>query len=269
MPFEFTCITDDPMGIDEDVRIIPLWRDLCDTKGCFRRLKIFSDDPEIRRMIGPRFASVDLDTVIVDDITPIFNRTEDFLVWGEHNRRNPFCGSLWIMDTGCRRQVWNNFDLADYPPDDSGKYPYGTDQRVMSDSLYPHEVMISKDEGIYNFNMDIKIWQHKHVIRTDTPKPEPPEPPKDPGSPRFRRKLKMQQYADRKARYERKKRRYHEKLEAWQARQEILQGKRKVMRRGGDGTLPDNARIIFFNGKHDPSEQELQRDYPWIAEHWR
>lgn len=34
-------------------------------------------------------------------------------------------------------------------------------------------------------------------------------------------------------------------------------------------SLPRNARIVFFTGKHDPSMPELQRQHPWIAEHWR
>lgn len=35
------------------------------------------------------------------------------------------------------------------------------------------------------------------------------------------------------------------------------------------GTLPRNARIIFFNGKFDPSQPELQEKYPWIRKYWK
>ena len=43
--------------------------------------------------------------------------------------------------------------------------------------------------------------------------------------------------------------------------------KRKVC--GGDGKIPKRARIIFFNGKFDPSQKELQERYPWIKENWQ
>ena len=34
--------------------------------------------------------------------------------------------------------------------------------------------------------------------------------------------------------------------------------------------LPENARIIFFNGKKsDPSMPEIQEQFPWVKEHWR
>jgi hypothetical protein len=43
----------------------------------------------------------------------------------------------------------------------------------------------------------------------------------------------------------------------------------RVHGRGGIGVPPDNARIIFFNGSYDPSQEELQKECPWILEHWR
>lgn len=33
--------------------------------------------------------------------------------------------------------------------------------------------------------------------------------------------------------------------------------------------LPGNARIVVFHGNRDPSEAKMQKDYPWIARHWR
>jgi hypothetical protein len=32
--------------------------------------------------------------------------------------------------------------------------------------------------------------------------------------------------------------------------------------------LPDDARIVFFPGKRNPSEKETQERWPWIKEHW-
>jgi hypothetical protein len=35
-----------------------------------------------------------------------------------------------------------------------------------------------------------------------------------------------------------------------------------------DGTLPKDAAVVFFNGKYDPSQPNLQLAYPWIGDHW-
>jgi len=34
------------------------------------------------------------------------------------------------------------------------------------------------------------------------------------------------------------------------------------------GRLPENARIIFFNGRFDPADLVIQTMYPWIKEHY-
>lgn len=44
---------------------------------------------------------------------------------------------------------------------------------------------------------------------------------------------------------------------------------RRKKKSGGDGRLPKGARIVFFNGKYDPSQSSLREEYPWIKEHWR
>jgi len=33
--------------------------------------------------------------------------------------------------------------------------------------------------------------------------------------------------------------------------------------------LPGNAKLVFFNGKYDPSQHNLQARYPWIKELWK
>src|SRR5690606_4765132 len=77
-PFEFICVTDDPIGIDENIKCLPLWDKCIYLGGCYNRLYVFSD--HMKNFIGPRFACVDMDCVIVGDVTPIFDRTEDFII---------------------------------------------------------------------------------------------------------------------------------------------------------------------------------------------
>ena len=37
----------------------------------------------------------------------------------------------------------------------------------------------------------------------------------------------------------------------------------------GVRTLPENARLVIFHGRHNPWDADVQRKYPWIRQHWR
>ena len=39
--------------------------------------------------------------------------------------------------------------------------------------------------------------------------------------------------------------------------------------RANGKALPGNARLVFFNGKYDPSQPNLQARYRWIKELWK
>lgn len=44
---------------------------------------------------------------------------------------------------------------------------------------------------------------------------------------------------------------------------------RHELERKHSGRLPENARMVFFTGPVDPSQEQLQRKHQWIAENWR
>lgn len=197
IPHEFVCITDDPRGIDDDIRIIPLWTDLRQEGYCMVRLKAFTD--EMREIIGPRFAWIDLDVVITDDITPLFDTDVDFKISGVELRAQPYNGSIVLMNAGARAQVFHEYDRERFLRVKAEKTYGGSDQAWMAVCLGENEQVWNEDDGIYNYR--------DHI---------------DPASPR-----------------------------------------------GTGGPLPDNARVIVFNGRFDPSLPELQAKSPWILEHWR
>src|SRR5207253_6395966 len=90
-PHRFICFTDDPIGIDPRVEVVPLWDDFSHlpsphggkNPSCYRRLRMFR--PDIVDIVGPRFVTMDLDCVITRDLTPLFDRPEDFMMWGDTN----------------------------------------------------------------------------------------------------------------------------------------------------------------------------------------
>jgi len=201
-PHRFSVITDQTEGFDPEVRIIPLWDDHRNRESiygpgspsCYPRLRAF--DESMREIIGPRFISLDLDVVIARDVSPVFDRPEDFLIWGVRGRRTPWNGSMWMMNAGARQHVWDRFNAN---PEKAiararGAGFYGSDQAWMNYALGPNENHWSEKDGVYSFRMNIKP---------------------------------------------------------------------------NGGKLPDDARIVFFEGHYDPWNPVTQKLCPWIKEHYR
>ena len=108
IPYRFTCITDNPDGIDvTNTTIVPLWPEFRDLGRCFVRLGLYSKD--MLPVLGPRIANIDLDVAILGNVDHIFGRTEPFV--GYTDTKNPQCysGCLYMMDTGCKSQVYTSF----------------------------------------------------------------------------------------------------------------------------------------------------------------
>lgn len=161
-PHRFICVTDDPRGIDSDIEIVPLWDEWGDipnphgqlNPSCYRRLKIFS--PEAKSMFGERFVSMDLDTVILGDMSPIWDRPEDIVLWGDTSPGTFYNGSMVMMTAGCRPDVWNDFDPIKSPMLAKAAGQFGSDQGVISHKLGPNEAKWSRLDGVYSFRIHVR-----------------------------------------------------------------------------------------------------------------
>lgn len=154
-PHRFICITDDPTGIEPDVEVYPLWDDHKDLlnptwgkKGpsCYRRLKTFS--PEFERIAGKRFVCIDLDMVIVGDLRPLWDRDEEFVMWADPTGIWPYNGSMFMMNAGCRSQVWTDFDPIESPKAAAALGYRGSDQAWISYKLGPDEAKWTVYDGV-------------------------------------------------------------------------------------------------------------------------
>lgn len=111
------CITDDPTDIDERVTVLPMFPDtfpgMTSTSGHranFRRLKTF--DRELIDVFGPRMLQLDLDIVILDDITTLLDRPEPLVCFDQMHgnlKRRKLNTSMVLMDTGVLGQMWKEF----------------------------------------------------------------------------------------------------------------------------------------------------------------
>lgn len=166
---KFICFTDHaPNEFRDDIAVLPL-----PTVGhrandpmALKRLWMFSE--EAAAVLGPRFVNIDLDTVIVGDITPLLSRHEDFVVWKapfydpKHHKVNgpPYCYnmSLVMMNAGARHFVWERF--ANDPEQElenaaSSGWVYHGDSDIISNILIPNEKATwGTKDGVYAY------WTH-------------------------------------------------------------------------------------------------------------
>lgn len=164
-PHKCLVVTDIPDGIDTSlVTVVKAWNDFAEIQSlygerqpsCYRRLRAFH--PEIGEIFGERFVSLDLDTVIVKDITPLFDRPEDFVIWKEQDPRSYFNGSIFMLRAGARPQVWKAFasdpKAAQRKAKTAGRF--GSDQAIISDVLGRGEATWGKEDGVYSYRVDIE-----------------------------------------------------------------------------------------------------------------
>lgn len=160
-PFRFHVVTDNPDHIDPDIIIHKLWDDhahLPSPSGhgnpsCYRRLKVFSQ--EARQMFGERIVTLDLDVVITGDMAPLWDRTEDIVLWGDTHPTTFYNGSMVLLKAGARKHVWENFDPDRSPALAKSAGHFGSDQGWISAALGPHEMKWGKADGVYSFRNDI------------------------------------------------------------------------------------------------------------------
>lgn len=158
---ELVCVTDDPAGLDPGIRVVPLWNDFAHVPSphgghnpsCYRRLRAFS--AEMATVLGPRFVSIDLDTVICRDLRPVWDRSEDFVIWGGTHPTTWMNGSMFLMTAGARRQVWERFDPINSPRQAFRAGCFGSDQGWISFCLGRNEATWSTEDGVYSFRNHI------------------------------------------------------------------------------------------------------------------
>lgn len=159
-PHRFVCVTDRPNDLP-GIETIPIWADGAaipspigrSYPSCYRRLKVFA--PDAGELFGERLVSIDLDTVIVRDVTPLFDRPEDFVIWGSSDfPKQQYCGSLWMLKTGSRPKVFTTFDPVKSPGLAQRAGYRGSDQAWIN-YVIPNEAMWGKKDGVYSYRKDI------------------------------------------------------------------------------------------------------------------
>lgn len=165
IPHEFFCVTDDPSGIDEGVRVIPLWEEFGHLPSphvsptgtvqpsCYRRLPLWGKGAG--EFIGRRMLLLDLDMVICADITPIIDIPDDFKIWGDTAKNTPYNGSMVLMDAGARSQVYDTFDPIESPKKGRALGYIGSDQAWIGACLGLGEKKFGPKDGVFSYRNEI------------------------------------------------------------------------------------------------------------------
>lgn len=156
-PHRFICVTDDAAGLDSAIEVIPLWNDASHLANptwptgpsCFRRLKVFSD--WFAEQAGERFVVMDLDIVVTGDLTPLWDRPEDFLIWRPNHRGIPLCASMFMLRAGTNQRVWDTFDCALSPKLASNAGYRGSDQGWITYCLGGDTPGWTSADGVYGY----------------------------------------------------------------------------------------------------------------------
>lgn len=160
-PHRFVCVTDDAKGLDPEIEVVPLWTDFADipsphgghNPSCYRRLRAFS--PEVVDVLGTRFVSLDLDCVVIGDLTPLWDRSEDFVIWGDTNPKTPYNGSMFMLTAGTRSEVWTDFDPDESPMRAKSAGFWGSDQGWISYRLGVGQAKWGTQDGVYSYRNHI------------------------------------------------------------------------------------------------------------------
>lgn len=105
---ELVCITNEAVGIDPRVRIVPMPTTYAHTPRCRRRMQFFSREFLANLSITGRVLYIDLDVVILGDLTPLVNRPEPIVGW-RVGHAGVYSGSFLLADAGALDEAWRWF----------------------------------------------------------------------------------------------------------------------------------------------------------------
>lgn len=135
IPHELVVVGDSDAGLPPEAFYVPMPQAYASTPRCRRRMQGFSRDWLAAVGITGRVLYVDLDVVIVDDITALVDRLESIVGW-KVGHAGVFSGSFLLADAGALDGAWQRFaaDPDGYP---ARLQPRGvaSDQAMVNDWL--------------------------------------------------------------------------------------------------------------------------------------
>lgn len=166
IPHEIACVTNMPKGIDSSIRIInppgdfeginnPKWAN--GRPQCYRRLAMFRRDAA--SIFDERFVCMDLDCVIGRSLDPLFDRSDDLVLFKGTSPGRPYNGSMMLIQAGCRPHVYEGFTEAGALA--ASENFVGSDQAWLATALGGGEATWSEPDGVYWYGSRYRIQGRK------------------------------------------------------------------------------------------------------------
>lgn len=127
---ELVCVTDDATGLD-GIRTVPMPETFAATPRCRRRMQQFSREFD-EQLCATRILGIDLDVVILRDITRLVDRPEPIVGW-KVGHAGVYSGSFLLFDAGALDGAWQLF-AAD---------PVGHPKRVQPRGIASDQAMVN------------------------------------------------------------------------------------------------------------------------------
>ncbi len=175
IPHQMVCFTDDPDGLDPQIRAIPLPESYWRLPHCYPKIILFSGD--CRDTVGEHFLYIDLDAVITGNLDSLVPGADvEFTIhakpvkfrFGEllrsKSRRmqkklyrdgTKFNGGLMYLKAGCRTRVLESFDLDRAIATGQHYCVRGSDQVWIQHCLGGEERTWTAADGIYSYVSDL------------------------------------------------------------------------------------------------------------------
>jgi hypothetical protein len=165
---EFICFSDRPI---DGVKTIPLSFDTFVSGTRFAKLKMF--DPN-GPLAGKRFLYLDLDTVVVNDLTPLVDRDEDLVLWRNPNFGQPgrarYNTSIILHTGGTRPEFYTEFKgIETLHKVQQATGWGGTDQAWVSYRASPDEAHWTNEDGVYGAGRMLIENQRLDGVGTELP----------------------------------------------------------------------------------------------------
>jgi hypothetical protein len=165
----FVCVTDDTTGLHPGVESVPMPEDAGEHWRCCRRLRMFS--PDWRDILGDRVLHLDLDTVIVGDITPLATLPYQTACWWAPQYATPhlrepymaFNPSVLLFDPdGPLRECWDVYAkdpaAALDQAERNGWNKWNSDMAILNDYVHRRSLLvrpIGVADGVYGLRDDL------------------------------------------------------------------------------------------------------------------
>lgn len=157
----FICVTDTDIGFENGVEILKTPPEAVQAgylrspegerfPSCYRRLWMFS---EAAKILGERVMLVDVDLVVTQDVTPLFDNDADFLGWRPYRdwgAKMRYGGGIYLLTPGTRAHVWDDFKGMKSVKESRAAGFRGSDQAWISYKLGPDEPYWPRNAGIYS-----------------------------------------------------------------------------------------------------------------------